>query len=384
MPETPTNYMLLVLPTPGSDTDLWDDLVNAALGGTNGVDAHDHTPGRGKPVPTDGIDIDADLPLNGFRLETVTGLEFVALGANLAVGAREVFVGPDNNLYYRNAAGQNVRITNGSTLDVTSVGGIAGDYAAIGAEVAYVDATDTYTMRQQLSAAVRQFARVACAGVDLYEYLPAGSSPVPASRVRLSSPAALAGSYAITFPGALPVAQSIVQVTSAGQLVFSNTASNVVLGTVAADAITLNANQSVTVSGTGQFKHGSKTRKVAVQPVGNPAGGIQVVVVTSVGASFTLPLEVGERILRLRAVIKDAVGGANAVRISLASAVAGSAEVLTGGGTASNGSNTLQTIQSTVLTTSVVSGTVYRATLTYAVGGASFEIYDIEVDYDRP
>jgi hypothetical protein len=314
----------------------------------------------------------------------VTGFEFVALGANLAVGAREVFVGPDNNLYYRNAAGQNVRITNGSTLDVTSVGGIAGDYAAIGAEVAYVDATDTYTMRQQLSAAVRQFARVACAGVDLYEYLPAGSSPVPPSRVRLSSPAALAGSYAITFPGALPVAQSIVQVTSAGQLVFSNTV----------PAISLNTNDSITLSGTGTVKHGIKTRSPSVVPAQVSPGApftqrFATVSGSGSGASnlyVPVVLDVGQRIVNLRVRATDNIAGTTRVQAQLHSQIAGGTLTPVAGGQTNQslGNSTIQTVSANSINATVAASTSYFVEVFNATGSANCFIWWIEIDFDQP
>lgn len=384
MPETPTTYMLLVLPTPGSDSDLWDDLINTALGGANGIDSHNHTPGRGRQVPTAGIGIDDDLPLNGKRLRTVTGLEFVALGSNLAVGAREVFVGPDNNLYYRNAAGQNVRITNGSTLDVTSVGGIAGDYSAIGAEVAYVDATDTYTMRQQLAAAVRQFARVACAGVDLFEYRAAGVSPVPSTRVRLSSPPALAGSYELTFPGALPVAQSICQVTSAGQLVFSNTV----------PAITLNTNDSITLSGTGVVKHGIKTRSPAVVPPQVSPGApftqrFATISGSGSGASslyVPVILDVGQRIVNLRVRATDNISGTTRVQAQLYSQTAGGTltPVVGGQTNQSLGNSTIQTVSATGINAIVAASTTYFVEVFNATGSANCFIWWIEIDFDQP
>lgn len=233
MPQPPTTYMLLILPTEGGDSDVWDQLVNEAIGGVNGIDAHDHSDGRGKRVQSAGLDINADLSFNGHRITTVRGLVLTDLGGLLGAGAREFF-SFGGNVYWRNGAGQNVRITNGATLDVTSVGGIAGDYSAVGAELAYVDASDTYTMRQQIATIVRQFARVACAGVDLFEYQAAGVTPVPANRVRLSSPAALAASYELRMPAALPASQALVQADAAGQMFISDAVPNLTTFTTGA------------------------------------------------------------------------------------------------------------------------------------------------------
>lgn len=260
MPNPQTTYMLLVLPTEDSDPEIWDQLLNEALGGANGIDAHDHTTGRGKQIPSAGIGIDAALVFNNERATQVRGLSFTAVPSLLTTGALEYFsFGGD--AYFRNGAGVNVRITNGSTLDVTSVGGIGGDYSAIQAEVAYVDASDTYTFKQQVSSLVRQWGRIACGGIDLYEYKAAGVTPVPGTRVRLSSPAGLAASYEMAMPPSLPGSTQILQLGASGQVTASNTIINPLTasGLITASAgVTLAVNQDVTVSGTGAYKHGDR------------------------------------------------------------------------------------------------------------------------------
>ncbi len=265
--------MGLTLPTQGiAGAGVWDDALdaNATL-----TDAHDHSPGKGAPVKTNGISINADLtfaslyaPIN---LHRITFASIVALSSS----NKSLFVNAvDSELYWRSNAGTNVKLTSGSALNVAAfVGGIGGDYAATGALVDYDDATDTYRFRQELASAVRQFAKVRLADIQLVEYDPSGDATVPANAVTIKSPDALAGSYTVTLPAAAPGSTLLVQMDSAGTLSASNTVANAVTlsatltaaavtasGLVTANAgVTAGANQHVTVSGTGEYKHGART-----------------------------------------------------------------------------------------------------------------------------
>lgn len=217
---TTTPNMSLVLPTPGGDIGTWDDELNAAL---TLVDGHDHTSGKGPRVPVSGLNINADLSLASHSLTNIFSADF-ALVAAPSSGARRIFWNTaDNEMYIRTNAGVNIKVTSGAGLNLAAIGGIVGDYGSIGAEVAYDDANDRYTFKQQTAASVRQWARLDASDLDIYEYKAAGVGVVPSNRVRLSSPAALAASYAMLFPAALPASQVALQVDNAGQMFASNT-----------------------------------------------------------------------------------------------------------------------------------------------------------------
>jgi len=224
MPQSPTPNMLLVSPTPGSDPNAWGTILNTlhAL-----VDSHTHLPGAGVKVPVGALQWDADLIAafagTAYALTGTKAIDFTPTSqASVAAYSSAVFTdSADNNLKFRNSAGQIVRITNGATLDVTSVGGFGGDYASAGAEAGFTDGADTYYFKQQVGAAVRQFARMQSADVDLYEYKAHPAAGVPTNRVRLQSPAALAASYALTLLPALPATTRPLYVTAAGLILSS-------------------------------------------------------------------------------------------------------------------------------------------------------------------
>lgn len=258
----PTTYMLMDLPTVGGSVDVWGTLINTLL--EQKVDSHDHTTGKGTKVPVGGLAMDADLGFNSHRATGVAGLALVAVGSDPA-GARELYSKAPGDLYWNNGAGTHVQLTTGGSINVASVAGIGGDYPSVNALFAYVDASDSYTAQQQIGAGVRQWARLESADLRLYEFKahPA-AGPVPGLFVGLASPAALAASYTLTFPGALPPAHKLaLQSDSTGALSFSNSIEQATLtggaavnGLLTANGgVTLAANQHVTISGTGLYKH---------------------------------------------------------------------------------------------------------------------------------
>lgn len=221
-----TANMGLVMPTEGGDSDIWDTILNTLFGL---VDAHDHTTGKGVKVPSAGLKINADVSWSfsgtNYAITDAKAIDFTPLAATAMTSYSSALFAnssDSNNLYYRNSAGTNVKITDGSTLNVSIVGGIGGDYSSISALLDYDDATDTYRFRQETSAAVRQFAKLSSADVQLFEYKAAGDPTVPTNSVKLKSPAALAASYSVVFPAAVPAAKSAVQVSTAGVLTFSD------------------------------------------------------------------------------------------------------------------------------------------------------------------
>ena len=237
MPQTPTTYMRLVQPSEDGDADVWDTLLTALF---LLVDAHDHTTNKGAKVPTAGLNIDAALPFNGQRATGIAGLALNDLGALLSTGAGEFFcLGGD--AYWRSGGGVNVKITNGGALNMTTVGGFAGDYTSVGAEAAYVDAQDGYTFKQQIGGGVKQYAKVDHADMRLYEFKAHPTAGVPTNFVSIKSPTALAASYAVTMPGAVPASTLPLQMAATGVL-------------TAGGSIALASGDNITVAGAGRFK----------------------------------------------------------------------------------------------------------------------------------
>jgi hypothetical protein len=244
--------MGIVLPTRGAPgSGLWGDAVDAALTVT---DNHDHAAGNGKRINSDAILVDAALTFGGYQATNLGGVAFTPVAA-LASGLYVIYVDTaTGDLYWRTSAGVNVRLTNGASLNVASfIGGIGGDYTAVSAALNYGDADLRYTFRQ---GGGTTWARIASGEVRIYE-----TSSTDTVYVGLAAPAALASSYTLTLPLALPAAKRLVQVSSTGVLTFENTGIEAATfsGLITASAgVTCAADQHVTVSGTGEMKHGDR------------------------------------------------------------------------------------------------------------------------------
>lgn len=245
MPTTPN--MGLTLPTEDGSAGTWDTILNAALGATGGgIDGHDHTTGKGVRIPSAALNINADVAWGGYSITGIQAVDFAEVAASsVALLSSALFVSStDHNLYFRNSLGVNVKIIDGSTLNVSIVGGIGGDYSSVGALLDYDDATDTYRFRQEAVTGVRQYAKLASGDLALYQYAAASAAAVPVNGVTLKSPNALAAPYSVTFPAAVPAAATVLMMSAAGVLTAPQT------------DVSLPAGCNVVLSGAGAYKHG--------------------------------------------------------------------------------------------------------------------------------
>lgn len=263
--------MLIDLPTLGADNGAWDDKLNAGL---TKVDAHDHTTNKGTRVPSAGININADLAFGGYGPTGLGKAAFNAVAA-LASGTKTLFVSSaDNELYWRTNGGTNVKLTSGTSLNITLVGGIVGDYSSVGAEVAYDDANDRYTFKQQGSP--KPWARIASGPVRIYEF-----NTTETVYVELAVAAALAASYTLTLPAALPGSTVLCQVSSAGVVSFSNTIpTGITLTTGFVHLVAQQESVCVPLKGAGTFSNAIVSDQAEV-------------VVTATGNTAVFPLEFG-------------------------------------------------------------------------------------------
>jgi len=157
--------------------------------------------------------------------------------------------------------------------------------------------------------------------------------------------------------------------------------------------ITLPANQSFAVSGTGRYKHGTQTMSVPLVIPGAAASAptaILTMTSTNVHAFATIiGLPIGKRILTTRAIIQDSATGPTKVQVGLRTANAttfagGGGTTLTNLGTASAGNGSIQTITSTAINVVTVSGQQYEVAVEYNTGTANVIVGFLEVDFDDP
>lgn len=200
----------IVTPTLGADSGAWDDKINACFAN---YDDHDHTTGKGLAITVAALDIDDDLPMGGHFISGLGKVSFTAIAAP-STGSKSLFVNTsDNELYWRTNGGTNVKLTSGTSINTTLVGGIVGDYTSVSAEVAFDDANDRYTFKQNSATG---WARLAAGEVRIYE---TGTSD--SVYVGHAAAAGLAVSYTVTWPAAVAAETVIPTVDSSGNVSFA-------------------------------------------------------------------------------------------------------------------------------------------------------------------
>jgi hypothetical protein len=202
---TPNMNMLLptVTVTPGPT---WAQEVNAAFGV---VDSHNHTAGQGNPVPTSGLNINADLNFNSFNGYAFRSTRFAILTGTLSLPTDlACLYSVNGDLYYNSGAGIPIQLTIGGALNATSIGGIGGDYVTSGASVSYSSANQTFTFWQS-------------SGVNaLLDVGPLKIHAVGnANYVTFGANASMVANYTLTLPVALPLSgTSFLMVDNTGAI----------------------------------------------------------------------------------------------------------------------------------------------------------------------
>ena len=224
-----TPYMLLDLPVVSSTIGpTWASMLNAAI--SSGIDSHNHTATKGVQIPTGGININADLPFNGYNATAVRSLRFMAQDAPLALGTDNgcLFeVGVD--LCYRDGNGNLIQLTAGGALNAASIGGIGGDYSTSSASVFYTTATTTYSFWTDTN----KSGNIDCGKVIIRE--PGVAS---AHSITLQSPTSLAADKVLTLPQPAGSTQ-LVQLSSSGTLTPTASIASFTITTFASTTATL-------------------------------------------------------------------------------------------------------------------------------------------------
>jgi len=201
--------------------------VNASL---NKIDGHNHTSGQGVQIPSAGLNINANVAMNGFGLTSTSVLN---LTSQVVVPSSGTIYRNNDDLWYVDGSGANVRITQGGAVAVSGAVGFSGlPFGTAGAS--YVSGSQKFVFQSATNTA----ANVDCGSLLIREVA------ASANAVTLSSPAALAANYTMRLPGALPANTSALLLSAAGDLSTSGTAT-------AFSATTLNtstANVSTAVS----------------------------------------------------------------------------------------------------------------------------------------
>jgi hypothetical protein len=217
---TPNMGMLLptVSLTPGP---LYADENNQAFAV---IDAHNHTPGNGSPIPSNGISINQDLAFNNFNATLLRSTRFTDQVSPLAlitdVGCLYIAGG---NLYYNNQIGQQVQITAGAALNATSIGGIGGDYVTSTASVFYTSAVSTFYFWQAANTP---------AFLDIGP-ITIRNDTLNSFGISIAPPLTLSANMSLTLFGSLPASTKILTVDNVGQIAAAYDVDNSTISVIA-------------------------------------------------------------------------------------------------------------------------------------------------------
>ncbi len=372
---TTTANMGLTKPDLNADPGVWDTHINASL---DRVDIHTHAAGLGVPVPTAGLNINANLTMAGHSLTNLRAASFAvqvapaAAVANLSFWCRS----SNNEIYFRDATGTDHQWSSGGALNLSATGGIIGDYAASVAAVYYDDTAQEYRFLEAVPAP-NSWSYVGAGGLRIYEHASGISN-----RVSLLSPTALAASYSLTLPAALPGSTQILQVSSAGAITASNTVANLI---TASAGMTAAVDQHVTISGTGRFKHGDLVRGVNAAAAGqldaNWTLGIGQVTSTAAAVLYvSIPFDEGARVKSLT-FARFGDGAANYVVdvYSVPTDVAAATNIGTSTTTpaASWGDTTIDITDTTI-------GSGGSIVIRFSVAASTMRVGNVRITWDRP
>lgn len=173
------------------------------------IDNHNHTPGNGVPVPTAGININADLSFNSYNATLLRSTRFAIQSLVLSTAFDVACLySVSGNLYYNNGIGQPIQLTVGAALNAASIGGIGGDYSTSTASVFYtsLDTTFTFWSAPNTSASID-------GGPLTIRNKTSGSFGVT-----LNANATLSSNFGLTFFPSLPVSTKILTVDASGNI----------------------------------------------------------------------------------------------------------------------------------------------------------------------
>lgn len=160
------------------------------------IDNHDHSPGKGLPVPSNGVNINGDFPFNGFNAAFLRSTRFSDQVAplSLPLDVTSLYT-VGGNLYYNNGIGQQIQLTAGAALNATSIGGIGGDYATSTASEFYTSSDSTFTFWSAVNTS---------AALDSGSITIRPDNVPNAFGITISAPISLSADYGLTLPNALP------------------------------------------------------------------------------------------------------------------------------------------------------------------------------------
>lgn len=203
---TTTPNMGLVLPIPGVEPGpTYATDQNTAF---TTVDSHNHTAGNGVAVPTAGLFINADLPVNANNLTNVRTVR-LSNGVTQPVLATDLscIYAFGGNLFYNDSSGNLIQITASGAVNVSGAGSISG-LGSTTATVVYTAVNSTFTFDSNTATP----ANLAVGPIAI------GQNVSGSKTVTLTPSSSQTTNYTLTFPPAVSTGNQIPLSDSSGNL----------------------------------------------------------------------------------------------------------------------------------------------------------------------
>ena len=198
MSVTYTPNMQLVVPGVGTEPGpLYATDINQSL---STIDSHDHSIGKGSPVPASALNWDANISINNKAISNINYLSLTSLGSTLAGSVTSALYSYNGDLYYNNGSGNGIKMTAGTALNVTSTGISSGT-----ANASFISNVLTVT------AAPTVPANIDGASIVLR------NNTANSKGITLSPPVALASDYILVLPS-LPAQTNVMTLDSSGNM----------------------------------------------------------------------------------------------------------------------------------------------------------------------
>ena len=194
---TTTTNMSLIQPAVGVTVGpTWSSELNNSLGL---IDTHDHTSGKGVQITPSGLNINADLEFNANDATELRTVAFDSSAAATTTDDSRALYHSGGDIYWRNATGTAVQITDGSAVKV-GAGNIGGDIASSNAALNYSSTSNTFSHIADTTTSPNTIAKLLCSNVALYKYGTGGSVANNNYYVTLQYLGTSAGTNTLTFP----------------------------------------------------------------------------------------------------------------------------------------------------------------------------------------
>jgi hypothetical protein len=216
-----TNITSIKKPDVGQTTGpTWATYLNESL---DAIDEHDHSTGQGSQITPAGLNINADLEVNGNDVTEVRTVALQSTTDTTTADTRAIYSTSTGDLYYRDSTGAEIRLTQSGSPAGGGGSGISG-LGDSGSSAAFVDATDTFVWTHDGT----NYAKNTTSDLTLYKFNDVSN----AATVKFTG----SSSITLTLPS-----------TASSTLLSNNVslASNIQLTTTGANDVTITSGQDV-------------------------------------------------------------------------------------------------------------------------------------------